>query len=360
MNNSEFYTLFRNSKLAQVATPLSRSIRKVKGEIPLHQAIFTPRSAAHRSNYGLKSTLPSRIGASLVAFNDLDNFKSMPDVEKYKGHSQNRLKFQESGLVLKKGYNLPNPLFDFKSSRTSVLGNSKDTLTAEFNLGDQSRPSNVQSILSRNPQLHQEFKKWLVAKSPESVMLRVPSKLEKLLKEFIGTHPTIVRRCLSVDQMLSPRNLTTDQIQKRPVQGTGGFSYSQKGRLSNTPNGIKNGAILPGRIVHEREAAIGGFVAALNERSVVLQKNYAKNVPGKHSRQVVFPLKVNEAEMTPTGGVRMYADGVRVGDWMLQVEGTSYGRLSYVAANPNFGLAYERNAKDSTALESLLGLVSKN
>lgn len=352
MNNLELYKLFKNSRLAQVATPISSQIRGPKQTIPTHQVIYTPTSSALRSDFGLKTALPKQVGFSGIVFNEIDNFKKMPDVEKSSGYSFNRLRFQESEIPLKKAYNKPNPLFSQPESQTAnfLRANLPDTALSRFNVGSDALISEVKALLKKNPELRKEFRKWLLEKSPESVMLKVPSKLDQLVKEFLQTSP-IVRREFAPQDLF--RSETSD---KGTVQGTAGFSYLQRGRLSNTPNGVRSGFIAPGRLVKDREAAIGGFVASVNERTTLLQANYIRSAPGKHSRQFVLPFKIVEAELMAKGAVRMYADGVKAGDWM---QNSDSGSSNYAPSNPHFSSVSERNQQDSNALEALLGLVSK-
>lgn len=358
MSNLEFYRLFKNSRLAQVATPLSKKLRGPNNAAPTHQIVYTPTASAARSNFGIKTALPKQIGQSHIVINDVDNYKNMPDVEKHAGPHYTRLKFQELGIVLKKSYDTSNPLFAWDSSRTfSESQDAGDSVLGSFKLGQSASTADVKAILAQNPKLYRMFKKWLVAKSPESVMLKVPSKLDQLLKEFVAESPELVRRELSLGDLSRKYGVPSAHGPRSKIQGTAGLSYLQRGRLSNTPNGVKHGVIAPGRLVREREAGIGGFVAAVNERTTLLQANYAKNAPGKHSRQFVMPFKINDAELTPNGGVRMHADGVKVGNWMQSTDSAMGG--SYTASNPNFGNMAERNLKDSSALENLLGLVSK-
>lgn len=361
MSNLEFYRLFKNSKLAQVATPLSKKLRGPSSAAPTHQIIYTPTASAARSNYGIKTALPKQVGQSHIVFNDIDNFKNMPDVEKYGGAHYTRLKFQELGVVLKKSYNSANPLFAWDSSKTFSGSNdlAADSVLNKLKLGQNASIADVKALLDKNPKLYSAFKKYVVEKSPESIMLKVPSKLDQLLKEFIASSPDLIKRESSLADLSRKHGVASPHGSRSQIQGTAGLSYLQKGRLSNSPNGVKHGVIAPGRLVREREAAIGGFIGAVNERTTLLQANYAKNAPGKHSRQFVMPFKVNEAELTPNGGVRMHVDGVKVGSWMQSTNST-LGSSNYVASNPNFGNMSERNLKDSSALENLLGLVSKS
>lgn len=354
MNNQEIYKLFKNSRLAQVATPMTKTIRGATQPVPTHQLILTTTSNALRSNFGLKTALPKQVGFSGIEFNNIDNARKMPDVEKSSGYKFNRLRFQESELVLKKAYNRPNPLFALPESKTvlSLKAGLPDTAVSKFNMGNDASLSEVKALLKRNPEIRRLFREWLLENSPESVMLKIPSKLDQLLKDFLASSP-LVRKQFGISDLIK-----SDTSSKSTIQGSAGLSYLQRGRLTNSPNGVKSGFIAPGRLVKgNREAAIGGFVAGVNERTLQLQSNYINNAPGKHSRQFVLPFKVVEAELTPKGAVRMFADGVRVGDWMRNSDvGSS---RNYTPSNPNFNSMSERNQQDTNALEALLGLVSR-
>lgn len=363
MKNQQFYKLFKDSRIAQVATPLSKTLRGADLAAPTHQILFAPKGSSSRSEYGIKSTLPKQVGVSHFVMNAMDTSNNIPDVEKFSSPHYNRLKFQESGVVLKKPSNKANPLFAWDTSKSVNKSVSEaDSVLADLNLGSKSNMRDVKALLKANPALAKQFKQWLVKRSPESIVFKIPAKLEQLLKEFIASSENVIKRPSSLTDMTRKFGKASRTASPRAVQGTAGLSYNQKGRLNNTPNGIKHGVIAPGRLVDNREAAIGGFVASVNERTTILQNNFINNAPGKHARQFVLPFKVNEAELTPYGGVRMYADGVRVGSWIQRTEsGPSYAnRSNYVASNPNFGSLSERNSRDAAALENLLGLVSKN
>lgn len=361
MNNQEFYRLFKSSKLAQVATPLSKKVRGPSTSSPTHQIIYTPKSSAARSDYGMKTALPKQVGDSHIAFNDIDNSKNMPDVEKQAGSLYTRLRFQESEVVLKKSYNKANPLFAWESSKSlqGMKSDISDNITTQFNLNQNASLLEVKKTIMENPDFYASFKKWVLEHSPESFMLKVPSKFDSLLKDFISSSEFVKKRDHALEDLIKSQNKPKALGARSSVQGTAGLSYLQRGRLINSPNGIKHGSIVPGRLVREREAAIGGLVANINERTTMLQANYAKNSPGKHTKQFVLPFKINEAEMTSNGSVRLHADGVKVGSWMLRSDLDNQSG-NYTASNPNFGSLSERNQKDSSALESLLGLVSRS
>lgn len=344
----ELHTIFKHSKLVQVARPLRQSLRG-SSPAPTHQIIYTPKSLAVRLNFGIKTSLPKQIGYLHIVYNDIDNPRSMPDVEKYSGKMYNRMKFQESGLVLRQHYAKTNPLFPSENTKSGSEASDATGILAGFNLGNGSSIADVKTALEANPQLYANFQQWLVKNSPRHVISAVSADTRKLFQQFLRENASVAKKEAKMADL-------TRSGGSHSIQGTGGFSYSQKGRLLNSPNGVKYGVVLPGRMVDDREAAIGGFVASVNDRTTLLQHNYAKNYPGKHLRQFVMPFKVNEAEMSLTGRVKIYADGVKVGAWMKRTGSSEFER-SYEAAHPSFGNAGERNAKDNESLESLLNIL---
>lgn len=356
LQKQELFNLVRNSKLAQVATPLLTNMR-AGGPVPTHQIIFTPKSSAVRSNFGIKTSLPKQIGTSHIIFNDIDNRQNMPDVEKFSGSLYSRLKFQETGLPLKSANSDKNPLFSTKINSSSVKTND-DTITSCLNVHSKSSSYVIKKILSKNPQLYKEFQSWLVQNHPEAISESIPkTTLDQYLKEFLNSSPSVKKQDFTLNNLSKKKDSIHNNVGSL-IQGTAGLSYAQKGRLSNTPNGVKYGYIAPGRIIGHREAAIAGFSALMNEKTVILQNNYAKNAGGRHPRQFVMPFKINEAELTEKGSLRMTVDGVRAGTWMQRSAQSNQGERSrYDASNPNFGAASERNKAENENLQRLLNLI---
>lgn len=333
-----------------MAKPLSKTLRG-KSSVPTHQIIYTPQASAHRSNFGIKTTLPSQIGRSHIVFNDIDNAKNMPDVEKYSGHLYTRKKFQETGIAVKNYLSEQNPLFPSETTKTKTKS-SDGTILGGLNLNGRSGLAEVKKVLASNSALYSKFKSWILRNHPQVLVLQVSSQtLKGLVVEFVSTHPEVNPKEFSMTDMVRNDNSNIK------IQGTGGFSYAQKGRLANSPNGIKHGVIAPGRIVHEREAAIGGLVAGVNDRTIMLQLNFSKNVPNAHSRQFVSPFKITDVEIGENGRVKMFADGVATGKWMHKAMNGDFDR-QYEASNPKFARANERNAEDNAQLQNLLNLIN--
>ncbi|KAK6465283.1 mitochondrial ribosome small subunit component [Scheffersomyces coipomensis] len=357
MNTQELFNLVKNSKLAQVASPLSKNIRNGSKHKPTHQIIYTPKTNAIRSDYGLKTTLPKQIGYSHISFNDIDNFKNMPDVEKNSGKLYNRLKFQELGVPLNYNYTSSNPLFPTENNQSNSKS-KKDNIFNNLNLKDNASADEVISLLKENKNLHRHYQKWLIKNYPQALISNITqSTAKELLSQFLHSSQDVIRRELQL-QDLSKKNGSSRSAISTQIQGSGGFSYNQRGRLTNTPNGVRYGAVAPGRIVNTKEAAIGGFVASVNERTTNLQYNFVSNAPGKHARQFVMPFKINAVELNENGSVKVLADGVKTGSWMHNKIGfDSQNNNRYKATNPNFENASARSKQDNDMLTTLLNIV---
>ncbi|RCK54972.1 Uncharacterized protein in HIS3 3'region [Candida viswanathii] len=339
-NVKVMHNLVKNSRLVQVPTPFHKNIRG-NARRPTHQVVFTPRASAIRSNYGLKTMLPSKLGTGLISFNDIDNYKNIPDVEKNGGFYHKLKLFQEMGVPVKTHFVNSNPLFPDPSTKSGNVMN-EETLTNLLNLESRSSIKEIAAVLKRNPRIYEEFKSFAIRKYPQLVLKKMPEHVvTEALREFLKTSRSVTRTAM---------RLSTPNHALRTIQGTGGFSYNQKGRLRNTPNGIQYNTVVPGRILGNRTAAVGGFVTTVSDRSIALQSNYAKNQPGKHWRQFTVPFKITEAEVADTGDVRMFAEGIKNGTWLEA--GNRFSPSGTQFAGPT-----EKANKAGKSLESLLSLI---
>lgn len=201
--------------------------------------------------------------------------------------------------------------------------------------------------MKKNPEIYDQFNKFLIKNHPKILLTTVSNQeIIEILKEFLLSSPEVVKKRLS----LTTQHKINPKFEQRQIQGTGGFSYNQKGRLRNTPNGIQYGTVVPGRIIDNKEAAIAGFVSSVTDRSIALQTNYAKNYPGKHHRQFTVPFKISEAELSEDGSVRLFAEGIKSGKWMETND-------RFTPSRTNFAGSSERNKADGQSLESLLNLI---
>lgn len=341
MNNQELYRLIKDSKLAQVAKPLSKKLRGNQSA-PTHQIIYTPKSSAIRSNFGIKTALPKQIGFSHIVFNDIDNAQNMPDVEKYSGGFFNRIKFQEMNVAVRAESN-HNPLFKSESSKTPTNAKENDrfnddSVATALNLKSNTPTEKVKKLLQKNPDLYKKFHEFITKNYPDKLVSNISKADSRLVNEFLQSTTNIKKAKMSLFKHTS-----------RSIQGTGGFSYLQKGRLSNTPNGVKYGTIAPGRILDTRDGAIGGFVATVTDHTS-LQRNYTKNFPGKHQRQFVVPFKINDVEVSSTGKVRMEANGVKSGSDRFNEANNQYSTSGVRRTS-------ERMANDMKQFSALLSVL---
>ncbi|CAK9435396.1 mitochondrial 37S ribosomal protein bS1m [Lodderomyces beijingensis] len=343
--SKELFELVRNSRLSQVAKPHANNIR-LKTNKPTHQVIFTPSTSAYRSNYGLKSVLPGKIGKAYISFNDIDNKKGMPDVEKNSGFHYTQQMFQEMGVPLKNHFTKHNPLFPHESNQSS-RSLHEGNLTSCFNIDPKTKTSDVINLLNQNPRLYKNFRTYVSTKHPQVILTSLePFELTSIMRQFLNESKRVKKK-----ENTMANKLTAMGERNNSVQGTGGFSYNQRGRLQNTPNGIKHHTIVDGRMVGTKEAAIGGVVANVIDRSIALQLNYARNTPGAHYRQFTVPLKVNEAEFAEDGSIRMFAEGIKSGTWSETDERYLSTRNSVMGGRRSRGRAGDES------LESLLNLI---
>lgn len=330
---TELDRLFRTSKLTQIAKPLSKTLRGSQ-LTPTHQIIATPKSSAIRSNFGLKTALPKQIGFSNIVFNDIDNKQSMPDVEKYSGSFYTRMKFQEMEVPVR-SEGKENPLFRNKYSISNSTINN-DSVCQALNVETTTSHPKIKKLIDANPNMYRQFKQFMVKNYPERLISSINSNETRLVSEFLNSDSRVVK---AKTKLTGP---------SKKIQGTGGFSYLLKGRVTNTPNGLKYGSIVPGRFVDVRDAAVGGFISNVLDHST-LQRNYTKNFPGKHQRQFVLPFKVSRAEITNEAKVKLEVTGVQTGDWMNNEE--------VYTSRSNVKGASERMAKDLKQFSALLSVL---
>lgn len=356
MNNLELYRLVRNSKLAQVATPLSKQMRGTPMSVPTHQVVHTPKDSALRSNFGMKSTLPKQIGTSHIAYNLLDSASNIPDVEKMSTPHYTRLRFQELGYALQLTTLPQAKLFAHELSRLLHRPAARDAqggLLALLNVNPSTPLAQIRAYLKKYPQLYSEFKRWKLENIPASVDLKVPVPRDEHFRQFIASGKYLQRTAPKLRDFTRTKKTQTTP-HKRDYQGTAGLSYLQSGRLANTPNGFRHGVVAPARLVKDREVVVGGIVAPINDKTVSLQARHAANYPGKHLRQFVFPVALKSAKLLTNGSLHMSTEAVQVGKWMLRIDAET---SEYVATDTNFSDLSERNAEGVTNLADLLDLI---
>lgn len=266
---------------------------------PTHQVIETKPSTLCRQEWGLKAAIPSKIKSRYLVYNDLDTLERMTTFEPNGGSQWNRLRFQEMGLAPTYNPGKSNPLFMGSASSTDRLA----PLSSLMNI-DSSTSSIQKDVKKKLPflkSLREEFRNWLLEKDPEA--LRNKSFTARDMNE-------------KAIQFLSERSLrskgsstTFTKNTFKNIIGTGGLTYNLRGKLKNSPNGVIQKTILPGRFLNldgnDRLAAIGGFVANATSSSPMTSQ-VAYNM-GDFIRELTFPFDVQQVSVEDSGKIMIRA-----------------------------------------------------
>lgn len=290
---SDFSHLLKNSRLAALPRALGK---KRGGAAPSHAIVETRASALSRNEWGLKYSLPSKVKSRFVTFNDFDSMERIVDFETNGSFNWKRLRFQETGLV--PSYDSPrdNPLF-FDHSRDSGRFVSLATV---FNITPQSDPKEVLKVLREVKGLRDEFRNWLLKKDP--ILLKnkkftqqdLNGPAVEFLSQYRASKPIVTARQL--------------QMSHSRVQGSGGLSYGLKGRLAQSPNGVVQKYVGPGRFTNvgtvSRVVAFGGFTAEVPNSASNLQFNKSQS-EGKVPRETIVPFIAERAVVKGDGAIHI-------------------------------------------------------
>ncbi|CCH59259.1 hypothetical protein TBLA_0B04210 [Henningerozyma blattae CBS 6284] len=272
-------SLLRGSRLAQLHRPRASLQNTAPRSVPAHQVVVTTPNAHRVCEWGLKTTLPSRIRSKSIVLTAQDSLQRTAHFETNAGLQWTRRRFAELGVHVTHPPSIENPLFIPTSLRsTTPLSN----LTG------------VNPTSATNSKVTREAKNKLA-------QLRAG-----LVKELRKNH---IKDDLS--SIVNSRNFSKEAVQyvksnlnssrslpwENSMVGSGGLSYSLKGRLRNSPNGIIQKSIVPGRVLNAdalgKKTAIAGFVAS--DSSTETKHAYGQ---GDFLRQSVFPFEIKSVRVT--------------------------------------------------------------
>lgn len=300
LSSARLAQLVKNSRLAQVPRNDMPLVQAGPRYHPTHQIIETKPAALERQEWGLKSSIPSKVKSRYLIYNDLDTLERITTFEPNGGTQWNRLRFQEMGLAPKYNPGKANPLFEGSSSHADQLA----PLSSFLNItsGNATSQKDVQTKLPAIKALRSQFKQWLVMKDPEALRTKgfTPKDLHDLAVQFLA------------EEGFGRKADTTRRMNKSTMQkvvGTGGLTYNLPGKLRNSPNGVVSKTIVPGRFLNvdgnDRLAAIGGFVANASSSSpMTSQVDYNM---GDFVRELIFPFEVQQAAVEDNGKVILKA-----------------------------------------------------
>ncbi|CDO95250.1 unnamed protein product [Kluyveromyces dobzhanskii CBS 2104] len=282
---SHISNLLRNSRIAQVPKTDKSLFRAGNSSHPTHQLIETKSSTLYRQEWGLKASIPSKIKTRYLVYNDLDTQQRLTTFEPMGQYQWNRIRFQEMGLAPRYVEEEFNPLFKGTTKRAGKYAPFSNAV----NMAPNTAPSEKTRKLKEIDQHRAEFKKWLAEKHPESVTgVRNDNtkSLKTLATEFLH-------------EKMGKLNLNTAAKSKWNTVGTGGLTYNLRGRLRQSPNGVKQKNVIPGRILSvqgpDRAIAVGGFIA--EAKSVGRNPRALQYNMGDFVRQEVLPFVVEDPKV---------------------------------------------------------------
>ncbi|GMG20021.1 unnamed protein product [Ambrosiozyma monospora] len=289
----EFSRVFKTTRVAQLPSKLGELGLDQSGSFPTHQVIESLPSSFSRRDFGLKLRLPKKTKTRYIVVNDIDNKYGLPDFEPRSGFLWKKLRFQELGIPVtskdsslatsEKSTKKTNPLFP-----TTEVTHNTESIAQALNIERQPLDStNFKTVVKPAlKKLRKPFMKWLVKNYPERVN---NIDLSREIVQFINETK------LSLNDTQKTKNTIPDSYAEK-LSGTAGLSYTLKGRLFQTPNGIESSRIVPGRFLHGKSTGnlfgVGGFVGTSYYSPS--QVNYLKRLSNHPSR----PVTVNSESST--------------------------------------------------------------
>lgn len=296
MSSYNLAQLLRSSRLSHVPKNSKPLFKSGPTYHPTHQVIETKPSTLHRQEWGLKSAIPAKNKSRFLVYNELDTLERIATFEPSTGSQWNRLRFQEMGLSPTYNPGRANPLFEGPSSSTDRLAPLCSLL--DIGAGEANAQKAVPKKLGQVKSLRGEFKHWLLEKDPEA--LRNKSFSAKDLNQ---------KAIQFLAERSSGQSTKVTKNSFKNVVGTGGLTYNLRGKLKNSPNGMVQKTIVPGRFLNfdgnDRLAAIGGFVTNATSSSPMTSQ-VAYNM-GDFIREATFPFEIQQVSVGDSGKVMIRA-----------------------------------------------------
>lgn len=290
---SHLAQLLRQSRLAQVAKSRKPLVGGKPRYYPSHQVVETKPATLERQEWGLKAAIPKGVKSRFLEFNELDTLERIATFEAGGGSQWNRVRFQEMGIAPTYNPGKANPLFEGEVSSHDRLAPLSSVLAL-----DAGKAGGVSRRLVQMKALRSEFREWLLERDPEA--LKNKSFTARDMKE-------------NAVQFLGERAARQGgRLASNKVVGTGGLTYNLRGKLKNSPNGVVQKSIVPGRFLNfdgnDRLAAVGGFVANATSSSPMTSQ-VAYNM-GDFIRELTFPFEVQQVSVDDAGKVMLRAQVV--------------------------------------------------
>lgn len=298
---SELLRISRIASIPKNSSPLTPNGPKIH---PTHQIIESKPTTLEFQEWGLKAPLPQKIKSQFAIFNDLDTLERLTTFEPRGSSQWNRIRFQEMGVAPTYGGPMTgrrsNPLFWDVKDPHEVSHPWMHSVSLSQRRMEQKKILN--SKLEQLRSKRSEFRRWILENEPEA--FREKNFTDREVKDL---GPRFLHDQLKTNQM-SPETFFQG-AQTGKVIGTGGLTYNYKGRLKNSPNGILQKTVVPGRIVRSQGStdeamALGGFIGKIRERST-------RAVGDAHfRREHVYTFAINGINTMNDGSVEIKASQV--------------------------------------------------
>ncbi|CCD25061.1 mitochondrial 37S ribosomal protein bS1m NDAI_0E02440 [Naumovozyma dairenensis CBS 421] len=309
---SRISNLIRTTKLSHVPQN-SRPLNPTTSHkyYPTHQIIETKPSSLYRQDWGLKASIPSKIKSRYLIFNEMDTLERLTSFEPRGDTQWIRRRFNEMGININFNTGKINPLFDTNNS-AAMEADISNPLSSMLNIDAKSKAAGHETTkkLKLNDvvvafqylkKYRNEFKKWLLERNPEVFLGKKfsPKDMKNDALEFL-------------QEKLASNKSSSSQLNNIPrkIVGSGGLTYSLRGRLKNSPNGIVEKNIFAGRCLNslsnERYTlAVGGFITTVNSQRIENKLRVSNNVS---IRECVVPVDVKDATLDSEGRIFIRAN----------------------------------------------------
>lgn len=304
--------LLKSTKIATLVPSKSAFSPFARKVYPTHQTVQTTSASHDRADYGLKAAIPSKITLRYLVVDELDLLEGITKFEPTLGHYWIKRRFQEMGMPV------------VPAERTKQDARVPRVLDA-VGLGSGATKQDVEAWTRVLKQARKLFRKHVAHNHPDKIEPRAfnRSNLAPEAVQFLNTF-----------QGLANEDRRFLQAPRTP-QGSAGLLYLQKGRLSATSYGYSDKAVVPGRILSDGGVfGIAGF-ATSSPSEIGPSLAAARNVPGKHYKEVMIPVAVEKVKMRG-GVVQLEASVVRknvVGGGEGEVFGLTLRQIDEILSN---------------------------
>lgn len=294
--------LLRVSRLAQFAKTQhgSKIVPPRVRTKPTHQIINTTPVAHNLQEWGIKSSLPrlNNRNPKSIVLNEFGSLHNMTIFEYNGGLQYSRLRFNELHISPRYPLGMTNPLFD---SNVYESNSNNNNFINQLNINDINDKKNVNIKTNLLKKLNPSFIKWLSINNPNLINKKIfkyselSNEAHQFLNEYFNNSSNVKNKKKNIIK-------SNNTFKNNNIIGTGGLTYSLKGRIKNSPNGYHQKIIVPGRMINtdnsDKRAAIAGFIATDNS-----SESRFEYFQGDFLRDNILPFEIKNFRMEKNGKI---------------------------------------------------------